>query len=210
MAKVSTSGLCWIVVIKHWLAIDWLPTIFSTWSQRDILPSNKGWMKQLPRSVATVCPWWLYKEKKYLLISIALPWSIITLFTSYPPILSVTTKASSCGCMVPCLSTSEKLNTNGTFILALFGIKLESSSEQQDTDIILKEQDPILPEIANMTFMVPRGGLGAAFPWNAEFVWLPRPLEWCKRCFSFLSQTNYSKWSHKFLQSSVVCPWSWW
>ena len=66
--------------------------------------------------------------------------------------------------MVPYLSASEKLNTSGTFILALFGIELESSSEQQDTDIILEGQDPIVPRAANMTFMVTRGGLGTAFP----------------------------------------------
>ena len=72
--------------------------------------------------------------------------------------------------MVPCLSASEKLNTNGTFILTLFGIELEFSSEQQDIDIILEGQDPILSRAANMTFMVPRGGLRAAFPRNAEFV----------------------------------------
>ena len=72
--------------------------------------------------------------------------------------------------MVPYLSASEKLNTNGTFILALFGIELESSSERQDNDITLEGQDPVLPGAAKMTFMVPRGGLGAAFPRNAEFV----------------------------------------
>ena len=66
--------------------------------------------------------------------------------------------------MVPYLSASEKLNTSGTFILALFGIELESSSEQEGTDIILEGQDLVLPRTANMTFMVPRGGLGAAFP----------------------------------------------
>ena len=79
--------------------------------------------------------------------------------------------------MVPYLSASEKLNTNGTFILTLFGIELESSSKQQDTDIILEGQDPVLPGAANMTFMVPRGGLGITFPRNAEFAWSPRPLE---------------------------------
>ena len=71
--------------------------------------------------------------------------------------------------MVPYLSTSEKLNTSGTFVLILFVIELESLSEQQDTDIILEGQDPVLPGAANMTFIVPRGGFGAAFPWNAEF-----------------------------------------
>ena len=66
--------------------------------------------------------------------------------------------------MVPSLSAFEKLNTNGTFILTLFGIELESLSEQQDTDIILEGQDLVLPAAADMMFMVPRGGLGAAFP----------------------------------------------
>ena len=66
--------------------------------------------------------------------------------------------------MVPCLSASKKLNTSGMFILTRFGIELESLFEQQDTDIILEGQDPVLPRAANMTFMVPRGGLGAAFP----------------------------------------------
>ena len=72
--------------------------------------------------------------------------------------------------MVPSLFASEKLNTNGTFILTFFGIELESSSEQQDTDIILEGQDLVLPRVANMTFMVPRGGLGVAFPQKAELV----------------------------------------
>ena len=72
--------------------------------------------------------------------------------------------------MVPYLSTFEKLNTNGTFILTLFGIELESSSEQQDTDIILEGHDPALLGAANMTFIVPRRGLRAAFPRNVEFV----------------------------------------
>ena len=72
--------------------------------------------------------------------------------------------------MVPYLPASEKLNTSGTFILTLFDIELESSSEQQDTNIILEGQDPVLPRAANMTFMVPRGGLDAAFPRNVEFV----------------------------------------
>ena len=79
--------------------------------------------------------------------------------------------------MVPSLSASEKLNTNGTFILTLFGIELESSPKQQDTNIILEGQDPVLPGVANMTFMVPRGSLRVAFPRFAEFAWPPRPLE---------------------------------
>ena len=72
-------------------------------------------------------------------------------------------------CALPILSASEKLNTNGTFILTFYGTGPESSPEQQDTDIILEGQDPVLPRVANMTFMVPRGGLGAAFPRNVKF-----------------------------------------
>ena len=71
--------------------------------------------------------------------------------------------------MIHSLSTFEKLNTNGTLILTLFGIGPESSPEQHDTDIILEGQDPVLPRAANMTFMVPRGGFRAAFPRNAKF-----------------------------------------
>ena len=59
----------------------------------------------------------------------------------------------------------------------LFGIGPEFSPEQQDTDIILEGQDPVLLEAANITFMVPREGLGATFPRNAEFAWPPQPLE---------------------------------
>ena len=79
--------------------------------------------------------------------------------------------------MVPILSASKKLNTNGTFILTLFGLGTEFSPKPQDTDIILEGQNLVLPGAANMMFMVPRGGLRAAFPRNAEFAWPPRPLE---------------------------------
>ena len=79
--------------------------------------------------------------------------------------------------MVPSLSAFEKLNTNETFILTLFGLGPEFSPEPQDTDIILEGQNLVLPGAANLMFMVPRGGLRAAFPRNAEFAWPPRPLE---------------------------------
>ena len=103
------------------------------------------------------------KRSGYI-ISAAHPWSTITLFTSYPPILRVTTRVSSCGCMVPYFSASEKLNTRGTFVLILFDTELGSSSKYWDIDIILEWQDPVLLGAANMTFMVPRGGYDAAFP----------------------------------------------
>ena len=79
--------------------------------------------------------------------------------------------------MVLSLSLSEKLNTYGIPILTLFGIELEPSSRQQDTDITLEGQDLVLPRVANMTFIMPRGALEDASPQNAEPIWLPRPLE---------------------------------
>ena len=79
--------------------------------------------------------------------------------------------------MVLSLSLSEKLNTYGIPILTLFGIELEPSSGQQDTDITLEGQDLVLPRAANMTFIMPRGGLEDASPQNAEPIWLPWPLE---------------------------------
>ena len=46
------------------------------------------------------------------------------------------------------------------------------------------------------------------FPWGS---WLPWwPLEGCKRYPSFPFQTSWSRWFHRLLQFSVVCPWSWW
>ena len=61
-----------------------------------------------------------------------------------------------------------------------------------------------------MTFIVPMGGLKDMSLWGSWFVWLGWPLEGCKRCRNFPSRTNWSRWFHRFLQSSVVCPWSWW
>ena len=79
--------------------------------------------------------------------------------------------------MVPSLFLSEEPKTNGISVLTHFDIELESSSGQQDADIILEDQDLVLPEATNMTFIVPKGGLEDASPRNVEPVWLPRPLE---------------------------------
>ena len=66
--------------------------------------------------------------------------------------------------MVLSLSLSEKLNTYGIPILTLFGIELEPSSRQQDTDITLEGQDLVLPRVVNLMFIVPRGGLEEESP----------------------------------------------
>ena len=58
----------------------------------------------------------------------------------------------------------QKLNTKGTSALALFGVELDSPSVKGDTDITLIGQDPVLPGAANITLMVPRGGLDSGFP----------------------------------------------
>ena len=142
------------------------------------------------------------------IISTALPWSTSTLFTSYPPILRVTTKVSSWGWMVLILSSSEKPRTSWISILALFGSKLESSVGGQVKDITLDGQDSVLPRAVKMTLIDPRGGLEGASLRGSKLVCFARPLEWCNNSFNFPSQTSCSKWSYKFLYSSVVCPWS--
>ena len=43
----------------------------------------------------------------------------------------------------------------------------------QVIDIILEGQDPVLPGVAKMTFIVPRIGLEEASLWGSEPVWLP-------------------------------------
>ena len=105
-------------------------------------------------------------------MSAALPWSIITLLISYPPILSVTTKASSWGYMVPTLSSSEKPKTNRMSILALLDIELFFSAGDRDIDSTLEGQDLVLPEVAKITFIVPTGSLEEASPRISEPAWL--------------------------------------
>jgi len=61
-----------------------------------------------------------------------------------------------------------------------------------------------------MTFIVPIGGLKEVFLRASGFSYPYWPLEWCRRCLNFPSRTSWSKWFLKFLQSSVVCPDSWW
>ena len=75
--------------------------------------------------------------------------------------------------MVPTLSSSEKLNVDWTFILAFFGSGFKSSMKSQATDITLEGQDPALLEAANMTFIVPKGGLEEASFRGSEPIWLP-------------------------------------
>ena len=61
-------------------------------------------------------------------------------------------------------SSSEKLNEGQIFILALFGLELESSASDLTIDITLKKWEPVLPGVAKMTLIVPNKGLREAFP----------------------------------------------
>ena len=106
------------------------------------------------------------------IISTPLPWLTITLFTSYPLILSVTTKASLWGCMVPILSSFEKLSAGWISTIALFGSRLLYSADSRVTDITLEGQESILPGVAKMTLIIPRGGLEEASFRGSEPVWL--------------------------------------
>ena len=104
-------------------------------------------------------------------MSVALPWSIITFFTSYPPILSLTIRASSWGYMAPNLSSSEKPKIRGMSTLALFDAWQCSSIGGQNTDSTLEGQDPVLPRAAKIMFIVPKGSLEEAFPRSSEPAW---------------------------------------
>ena len=131
--------------------------------------------------------------------STALPWSTSTLFTSYPPILSVTTRASSWDWMVPILSPSENPSTGEAHFLAFLDSQLSSSVESWATDITLERQEPVLPRAVRMTFIVPMGGLKEASLRVSRFACPYRPLEWCRRCLNFPSRTSWSKWYLRFL-----------
>ena len=121
-------------------------------------------------------------------------------------ILRVTTRALLWGWMVPILFLFENPKIGWMSILALFSLELESSIGSQATDITLDREDPVLPRAAKMTLIVPRGGLERVSFRGSKPVCSVRPLEWCKSSFNFPSWTSCSKWSHKFLHSSVVCP----
>ena len=112
--------------------------------------------------------------------------------------------------MVPILSSSEKPMASGISTLALFESWLMSLKDRWATDITLDSQDPVLPGAAKMTLIVPKKGLEGTSLRDLELAWLPWPLEWYRSCFNLPSRTSWSKWSHRLLQSSVVCSWSWW
>ena len=150
----------------------------------------------------------LYKSRH--IISVPLPWSTNTLFTLYPPILSVTTKELLCRCMVLTLFSFEKLNVGRTSTLALFVLRLEFSAGGCAIDITPEGRELILLRVAKMALILPKGGLEEAFPWALNSIWSPYPLGRYKNYCNFPSLTSCSRWFHKVLQSSVVCPHSWW
>ena len=66
--------------------------------------------------------------------------------------------------MVPILFSSEKLNKGRISSLAFFGSEWESLASDLVTNITLEEREHILPGVAKMTLIVPKEGLGGAFP----------------------------------------------
>ena len=109
------------------------------------------------------------------MISTPLPRSTSTLFTPYPPILSVTTRASSCGYKVPILSSSKKLKTGQISTLPLFESWGKSSVGVRAIDITLEGWEPILLREVRMTPIVPIVGLVEASLWAPDSAWLPCP-----------------------------------
>ena len=85
-------------------------------------------------------------------------------------------RASSCGYMVPILSLSEKLNVGGIFILALFDSELESSVGGRATDITLEGGESVLPGVARITLIVPKGALEETSLRGPNLDWPPCPL----------------------------------
>ena len=110
--------------------------------------------------------------------------------------------------MVLILSLFEKSRTVWISILDFFGSELESLAGSRVTNITLDGQDLVLLGVAKMTLIVPRGSLEGASLRRSELVCSAQPLEWCNSYINFPSWTSCSKWSYKFLHSSVVCPWS--
>ena len=122
------------------------------------------------------------------IISAPLPWSTITLLTLNLTIRKVTTRASSCGWIVPNLSFSENPMIGCSEILAfLHGASYSNSAICGDTNITpLTGWDSLL-RVAKMTFIVPRDGRGAPLLCGfvaSRFPWLSNC---CKNYFNLLA-----------------------
>ena len=112
--------------------------------------------------------------------------------------------------MVPILSSSEKLSVGRISTLALFDSKLESSAGSRATNITLEGWELVLLGAAKMTLIVPNRGFEEAFAWAPNLDWSPCLLTRYKNCYNLPSLTSCSRWFHRVLQFSVVCPPSWW
>ena len=93
------------------------------------------------------------------MISIPLPWSIITLFTKNPPIRKVTTKASSCGWDVPSKFVSPKM-IGTKFLLSFFSGRFVAFALGGVTtlNMSLRCLTLTLMEVAWMASIIPRVG----------------------------------------------------
>ena len=75
--------------------------------------------------------------------------------------------------MVPALSSSKKPKVGRISTLTLFGFETPSSDDNHATDITMDGQDPVVPGVAKMTLIIPKGGSEVAFFLEFEFVWFP-------------------------------------
>ena len=112
--------------------------------------------------------------------------------------------------MVQILSSSKKLNTGRISTLTLFSSELESLAGSWATDITLEGWELVLPGAGKMILIVPKGSLKEAFPWALAFTWSPCLLGRYRNYCNIPSLTSCSIWFHRVLQSSVICPRSWW
>ena len=87
---------------------------------------------------------------------------MVPTFSHHTPYLKGDHRASSCGCMVPTLSSSEKFNASWISILTLVGSKLGFLTGGRATDITLEGWESVLPRAAKMTLIVSKGGLEEA------------------------------------------------
>ena len=141
-------------------------------------------------------PWYRFGY----IISPPFPWSTNTLFTSYPLMQRVTTRASSRGWKVPILSSLEKTKVGCIFVLPLLDSQTCSSRSGLDAmDMILEEGPTSQLRVAKMTLIVPNDGRETAFLWYPYLDWLPYLEGWCMNYFNFPALTNYSKWSRRVL-----------
>lgn len=139
-----------------------------------------------------------------------LHWSIITLLTKKPPILEVTTKASSCGCDIPSKFASTKVMGYEFFLNFFLGRSITFVLGRVTTLNISLWRLILTPmEFAWTTSIIPKGGESVSTqlpdPWPVL-----NPPYLTTDSFKCPAFTSYSKWSFNTRHCSVVWPFYLW